>query len=113
MVTTISVNPLRITRSKFEKQSFINKFLLKVDLLRKYKYSQEDKMLSTKLLSQAASKYLSATATMGVGPLRTTLPSISPAEKITLPTGGRLETLSFLPWGPISATARTKRKKTQ
>lgn len=68
-------------------------------------------MLSTKLLSQAASKCLGATATLGVGPLRTTLPNISHAEKVVVPTGGRLETPSFLPWGPISATARVKRKK--
>ncbi len=69
-------------------------------------------MLSTKLLSQSASKYLAATATLGVGPFRTTgsLLNISHPEKVVVPTGGKLDTPSFLPWGPISATARSKRE---
>ena len=67
-------------------------------------------MLSTKLISQSVSKYLCGTATLGSGPVRAMLPAISPASKISLPSGGRSEARSILPWGPVSATVRILRK---
>ena len=67
-------------------------------------------MLSTRAVSQAVWKYVSATSVLAAGPSRAPTTFTNPAPKLVLPSGGRTESRSPSRWSAVSSSARIFRK---
>lgn len=70
----------------------------------------KNKMLSTRAVSQAVWKYVSATSVLAAGSSRPPTAVTTPTPKLVLPSGARTEGKSLSRWSAVSSSARIFRK---
>ena len=71
-----------------------------------------NKMMSTRAVSQAVWKHVSATSVLAAGTSRPPTAVTIPAPSLVLPSGGRTEGKSLSRWSAVSSSARIFREYT-